>query len=165
MFRKYQEFTMKFFFDSGLTNAASDLSVATGLYILFFLGEVIGSLTCLIWICDDSFNHITIPWAISHILFWSTALLSLGFKNKYNFTQKTKYDSLCPEEKRYIFKASILLFIHLMSCGIMVIALPIMIIVGISNVIIDGVSKCLFPDPVKEKSSKELSSQFDTILK
>lgn len=52
-----------------------------------------------------------------------------------------------------------------MSCGIMVVALPIMIIVGICNIIIDGISNCLFPDPVKEKTSKELSSQFDTILK
>lgn len=165
MFRKYQEFTMKFFFDSGLNSASSDLSVAAGLYMLLFLAEVIGSLACFIWICSDGFNHITIPWASVHIVFWSTALLSLGFKNKYNFSQITKYDGLSPEEKRYIFKVSILLFIHLMSCGIMVIALPIIIIVSICNVIIDGISNWLFPDPVKEKSSKELSSQFDTILK
>ena len=165
MFRKYQEFTMKFFFDSGLNSASSDLSVAAGLYILLFLAEVVRSLACFIWICSDGFNHITIPWASLHIVFWSTALLALGFKNKYNFSQKTKYAGLSPEEKRYIFKVSILLFIHLTSCGIMVIALPIMIIVGICNIIIDGISNCLFPDPVKEKSSKELSSQFDTILK
>ena len=165
MFRKYQEFTMKLFFDSGLNSASSDLSVAAGLYILLFLAEVIGSLACFIWICSDGFNHITIPWASLHIVFWSTALLSIGFKNKYNFSQRTNYDSLSPEEKRYIFKVSILLFINLMSCGIMVVALPIMIIVGICNIIIDGISNCLFPDPVKEKSSKELSSQFDTILK
>lgn len=165
MFRKYQEFTMKFFFDSGLNNGGSDLSVAAGFYILFILAEIIGSLVCVIWIFGDGFNDITIPWASLHALFWSTALLALGFKNKYNFSQKTKYDGLPPEAKRYIFKISILLFINLMSCGIMVVALPIMIIVGICNIIIDGISKCLFPDPVKEKSSKELSSQFDTILK
>ncbi len=165
MFRKYQEFTMKFFFDSGLNNAGSDLTVAAGLYILIFLAEAIGTLACFVWVCSDGFNHITIPWASSHVLFWSTALLALGFKNKYNFSQRTKYDGLSPEAKRYVFKVSILLFIHLMSCGIMVVALPIMIIVGICNIIIDGISKCLFPDPVKEKSSKELSSQFDTILK
>lgn len=48
MFRKYQEFTMKFFFDSGLNNAGSDLSVAAGFYILFVIAEVIGSFACVI---------------------------------------------------------------------------------------------------------------------
>lgn len=88
MFRKYQEFSMKFFFDSGLSNAGSDLTVAAGLYILFVLAEVVGALACFIWICSDGFNHITIPWASLHIVFWSTVLLSLGFKNKYNFSQR-----------------------------------------------------------------------------
>lgn len=48
MFRKYQEFSMKFFFDSGLSNAGSDLTVAAGLYILFVLAEVVGALACFI---------------------------------------------------------------------------------------------------------------------
>lgn len=165
MFRKYQEFTMKFFFDSGLSDPTDDLSFAGGFYILIVLAEVISLIACIIWICSEGFTNFTTPWAIVTAIFWGTAALSTAFSNKYKFTRRTNYDKLPAEEKRYIFKASILLFIHLMSCGVMIAALPVMLVVGTANAIIDGVSKCLFPDPVKEKSSAELSSQFDTILK
>jgi hypothetical protein len=85
--------------------------------------------------------------------------------NKVNIPKKTRYDKLTLEQKRFIFKMSILLFIHLSSCGIMLLALPFMIIVGFFNIVTDGISKLIFPDPVKKKTSKDLSTQFDNIIK
>lgn len=167
MFRKFQEFTYKFFYDENVASGVShdDLGATACIYVICLLGEIISTISCFIYLFSDGLNNITIPWLIATAMFWLTMVIACIVDDKGNISRKTKYDNLTIEQKRFIFKMSILLFIHLTSCGIMVIAFPIMIIAGIFNFIFDGLSKLIFPEPVKKKTSKDLSSQFDNIIK
>lgn len=167
MFRKFQEFTLKFFYDEDIAGVVShdDLGAIAIIYIILLLAEVISTISCIFGICSDSFTNITTPWVAVSVVYWGTLIIACCVDNKVNIPKKTRYDKLSIEQKRFIFKMSILLFIHLSSCGIMLLALPFMIIVGFFNIITDGISKLIFPDPVKQKTSKDLSTQFDNIIK
>lgn len=167
MFRKFQEFTLKFFYDDDVAAGIShdDLGAIAIIYVILMLGEVISTISCIIWICRDGFTDVTIPWLAVSAVYWGTMIIACCVDNKANIPKKTRYDKLSLEQKRFIFKMSILLFIHLSSCGIMLLALPFMIIVGFFNIVTDGISKLIFPDPVKKKTSKDLSTQFDNIIK
>ena len=167
MFRKFQEFTLKFFYDEDFAAGVSNdnLSAFAIFYIIVLLAEVVSTIACLINICSDGFTDITTPWLAVSVVYWSTMIISCCIENKYNIPRKGRYDKLSLEQKRFIFKMSILLFIHLSSCGIMLLALPFMIIFGFFNIVTDGISRLIFPDPVKQKTSKDLSTQFDNIIK
>lgn len=167
MFRKFQEFTLKFFYDDDVAAGIShdDLGAIAIIYVILMLGEVISTISCIISTCSDGFTDVTIPWLAVSAVYWSTMIIACCVDNKVNIPKKTRYDKLSLEQKRFIFKMSILLFIHLSSCGIMLLALPFMIIVGFFNIVTDGISKLIFPDPVKKKTSKDLSTQFDNIIK
>jgi hypothetical protein len=167
MFRKFQEFTLKFFYDENVAAGVShdDLGAIEVLYVLLIFAEVISTIACIINTCNDGFTNITTPWLAVSVTFWVTLIIACCVENKLNIPKKTKYEKLSLEQKRFIFKMSILLFIHLSSCGIMLLALPVMIIFGFFNIVTDGISKLIFPDPVKKKTSKDLSSQFDNIIK
>lgn len=166
MFRKFQEFTLKFFYDEDVAAGVShdDLGTIAIIYIILMLGELISTISCIFSTCSDGFTNVTIPWVAVSVLYWGTMIISCCIENKYNIPKKAKYDKLSIEQKRFIFKMSILLFIHLSSCGIMLLALPFMIIFGFFNIVTDGISRLIFPDPVKKKTSKDLSTQFDNIL-
>lgn len=167
MFRKFQEFTLKFFYDEDVAAGVSndDLGTIAIIYILLLLAEVISTIACIINTCNDGFTNITTPWVAVSVVYWSTMIIACCADNKVNIPRKTSYDKLSLEQKRFIFKMSILLFIHLTSCGIMLLALPFMIIFGFFNIVTDGISRLIFPDPVKKKTSKDLSTQFDNIIK
>ena len=167
MFRKFQEFTLKFFYDEDVAGGVShdDLGAIAIIYVLLLLAEVCSTIACIISTCNDGFTDVTIPWVAVTVVYWGTMIISCCAENKYNIPKKTRYDKLTLEQKRFIFKMSILLFIHLSSCGIMLLALPFMIIVGFFNIVTDGISKLIFPDPDKKKTSKDLSTQFDKIIK
>ena len=166
MFRKFQEFTLKFFYDEDVAAGVShdDLSGIAIIYILMLLAEVISTIACIINTCNNGFTDVTTPWVAVSVLYWVTLIIAGCCGNKYNIPKTAKYDKLSLEQKRFIFKLSILLFIHLSSCGIMLLALPFMIIFGFFNIVTDGISRLIFPDPVKKKTSKDLSTQFDNIL-
>lgn len=166
MFRKFQEFTLKFFYDEDVAAGVSqdDLSGIAIIYVILLLAEVISTIACIINTCNDGFTNITTPWLAASVVYWGTMIIAGCAGNKFNIPKKAKYDKLSLEQKRFIFKLSILLFIHLSSCGIMLLALPVMIIFGFFNIVTDGISRLIFPDPVKKKTSKDLSSQFDNIL-
>lgn len=166
MFRKFQEFTLKFFYDEDVVAGVSNdnLSAIAIIYILLLLGEAFSTIACIINTCDDGFTDVTIPWVTVSAVYWGTMIISYCVENKYNIPKKAKYDKLSLEQKRFIFKLSILLFIHLSSCGIMLLALPFMIIFGFFNIVTDRISRLIFSDPVKKKTSKDLSTQFDNIL-
>lgn len=166
MFRKFQEFTLKFFYDEDVAAGVShdDLSGIAIIYVLLIFAEVISTIASIINTCNDGFTNVTTPWLAVSVTFWVTLIIACCIENKLNIPKKTKYDKLSLEQKRFIFKLSILLFIHLSSCGIMLIALPFMIIFGFFNIVTDGISRLIFPDPVKKKTSKDLSTQFDNIL-
>lgn len=167
MFRKFQEFTLKFFYDEDVAAGIShdDLGGIAIIYIILLLGEVISTIACIINTCNDGFTDITTPWLAVTLTYWGTMIIACCVDNKVNIPKKARYDKLSLEQKRFIFKMSILLFIHLTSCGIMLVALPFMIIFGFFNIVTDGISRLIFPDPVKTKSSKDLSNQFDNIIK
>lgn len=166
MFRKFQEFTLKFFYDEDVAAGVSndDLGAIAIIYILLLLGEVISTIACIINTCSDGFTDVTTPWLVVSATYWVTMIIACCIENKYNIPKKARYDKLSIEQKRFIFKMSILLFIHLSSCGIMLLALPFMIIFGFFNIVTDGISRLIFPDPVKQKTSKDLLTQFDNIL-
>lgn len=166
MFRKFQEFTLKFFYDEDVAAGIShdDLGAIAIIYVILMLGEVISTISCIFGICSDGFTNITTPWVAVSVVYWGTMIIACCIENKFNIPKKAKYDKLSIEQKRFIFKMSILLFIHLSSCGIMLLALPFMIIFGFFNIVTDGISRLIFPDPVKQKTSKDLSTQFDNIL-
>ena len=166
MFRKFQEFTLKFFYDEDVAAGVSqdDLSGITIIYVILLLAEVISTIACIINTCSDGFTNVTTPWLAASVVYWGTMIIAGCVGNKFNIPKKVKYDKLSLEQKRFIFKLSILLFIHLSSCGIMLLALPVMIIFGFFNIVTDGISRLIFPDPVKKKTSKDLSTQFDNIL-
>ena len=167
MFRKFQEFTLKFFYDEDVAAGISHdgLGAIAIIYVLLLLAEVISTIACIINTCNDGFTDVTTPWLAVSAVYWGTMIIACCIDNKYHIPNKAKYDKLSLEQKRFIFKMSILLFIHLTSCGIMLLALPFMIIFGFFNIVTDGISKLIFPDPVKNKSSKDLSTQFDNIIK
>ena len=166
MFRKFQEFTLKFFYDEDVATSIShdDLGTIAIIYVILMLGELISTISCIFSTCSDGFTNVTIPWLTVSAVYWGTMFISCCIENKYNIPKKAKYDKLSLEQKRFIFKMSILLFIHLSSCGIMLLALPFMIIFGFFNIVTDGISRLIFPDPIKKKTSKDLSTQFDNIL-
>lgn len=166
MFRKFQEFTLKFFYDENVAAGVSndDLGAIAIIYIILLLAEVISTIACIINTCDNGFTDVTTPWLAVSAVYWVSMIISCCIENKYNIPRKARYDKLSLEQKRFIFKMSILLFIHLSSCGIMLLALPFMIIFGFFNIVTDGISRLIFPDPVKKKTSKDLSTQFDNII-
>jgi hypothetical protein len=47
----------------------------------------------------------------------------------------------------------------------MAVALPFIIIIAIFNAIVNGITKQVFPDPVKKKTSNELSEEYDSLIK
>ena len=92
-------------------------------------------------------------------------VLGYYLANSKSGLNRIKYDKLGIEDKRFTLKLSMILFLHLFSCGIMAVALPFIIIIAIFNVIFNGITKQVFPDPVKKKTSNELSEEYDSLIK
>lgn len=90
MFRKFQEFTLKFFYDEDVAAGVSndDLGVIAIIYILLLLGEVISTIACIINTCSDGFTDITIPWLAASAVYWGTMIISCCAENKYNIPKK-----------------------------------------------------------------------------
>lgn len=162
MFKKFQEYTIYFFYNEGSSN---ELSFFEGIYMLLLFAELVSPFLWIYAISKIGFNPVTISWGISTLIYWLT--FGLGYYlAKFNpGIDRSKYDELCIEDKRFTLKLSMILFLHLFSCGIMAVALPFIIIIAIFNVIFNGITKQVFPDPVKKKTSNELSNEYDSLIK
>lgn len=161
MFKKFQEYTINFFYASG----SDSLSFLESIYVILLLTELASPFLWIFVIFKIGFNPVTISWGVSTLTYWLT--FGLGYylaKSNPNIDQ-FKYDEFDLEDKRFTLKLSMLLFLHLFSCGIMVVALPFIIIIAIFNIIFNGITKQVFPDPVKKKTSNELSEEYDSLIK
>ena len=162
MFKKFQEYTLHFFYDVG---SSDGLSFFEGIYMILLLTEVASPFLWIFVIFKIGFNPVTISWSVSTLTYWLT--FGLGYylaKSNPNIDQ-SKYDEFDLEDKLFTLKLSMLLFLHLFSCGIMVVALPFIIIIAIFNAIFNGITKQVFPDPVKKKTSNELSNEYDSLIR
>jgi len=162
MFKKFQEYTIHFFYNEG---SSKGLSFFEGIYMFLLLAELTSPFIWLYAIFKIGFNPVTISWGVSTLTYWLT--FGLGYylsKSNPNIDQ-FEYDDLELEDKRFTLKLSMLLFLHLFSCGIMAVALPFIIIIAIFNAIFNGITKQVFPDPVKKKTSNELSNEYDSLIK
>lgn len=162
MFKKFQEYTLKFFYDG---SSSDSLTFFEAIFMIFLLAELASPFFWIYAIFKIGFNPITISWGVSTLTYWLT--LDLGYylaKSKQDINW-VKYDKLSIEDKRFTLKLSMILFLHLFSCGIMVVALPFIIIIAIFNIIFNGITKQVFPDPVKKKTSNELSNEYDSLIK
>lgn len=162
MFKKFQEYTIHFFYDAG---SSDGLSFLEGIYMILLLAELASPILWIYAIFKIGFNPVTIAWGVSTLTYWLT--FGLGYyltKSKPNI-DRFKYDDLDLEDKRFTLKLSMLLFLHLFSCGIMAVALPFIIIIAIFNAIFNSITKQVFPDPVKKKTSNELSEEYDSLIK
>lgn len=161
MFKKFQEYTIYFFY----TSWAGSLTFFESIYIILLFAEVVSPFLWIYAIFKTGFNLVTISWGISTLVYWLT--MGLGYylsKSKSGLSQ-VKYDKLSIEDKRFTLKLSMILFLHLFSCGIMAVALPFIIIIAIFNVIFNSITKQVFPDPVKKKTSNELSNEYDSLIR
>lgn len=162
MFKKFQEYTIHFFYDAG---SSDSLSFLEGIYMILLLAELASPFLWIYAIFKIGFNPVTISWGVSTLTYWLTFGLGYYLANSKPGINRVKYDELDLEDKRFTLKLSMLLFLHLFSCGIMVVALPFIIIIAIFNVIFNGITKQVFPDPVKKKTSNELSEEYDSLIK
>ena len=162
MFRKFQEITFNVFFHDSWPKGISDLLAI--FYVCTFLAEFGSLLYCGTLIYHDGWTRVTTPWMVSIIVFWSTFIISVficecGRPLKYN-----NYNNLDIESKRYVFKVSVVLFFHLMSCGFMAVILPVMILISAFNALTDRISRLIFPDK-QSQGKKDLSEQFNSLIR
>jgi hypothetical protein len=162
MFKKFQEYTLKFFY--GETSSDS-FTFFEAIFMILMLAELASPFIWIYAIFKIGFNPVTISWGVSTLTYWLTFGLGYYLSNSKPGINRVKYDKLSIEDKRFILKLSMILFLHLFSCGIMAIALPFIIIIAIFNVIFNGITKQVFPDPVKKKTSNELSNEYDSLIK
>ena len=162
MFKKFQEFTIHFFYSEGSSNG---LSFFEGIYMLLLFAELASPFVWIYAFVKMGFNPVTISWGISTLTYWLTFGLGYYLSKSNPSIDQFEYDDLDLEDKRFTLKLSMLLFLHLFSCGIMVVALPFIIIIAIFNAIFNGITKQVFPDPVKKKTSNELSNEYDSLIK
>lgn len=169
MFRKFQEYTLDFFYgEEPKVIFSSRATFWFVIYILIIVADAMSCIVCTDTIYKNGLTVITVPWLVVSIIFWVTLILTCLIPNENTVFNKRLYCHLTTTEKRYIFKLSVLLFFHFASCGIMFIVLPFMILIEICNKVIDRVSKIIFPEPVqpiKKKSNKKLSNEFDLLIK
>ena len=163
MFKKFQEYTLKFFYD---LEPSSELTFFDTCFILLIFAEIISPFVWLYFWIKNGLTPINTIWISTTTVFWLSLITGYCASKNKNYRFETDvYDELSIPEKRYIFKLSIVLFILFSSCGIMIVMLPIIIIVGTFNIILTSVSKRVFPDPVKKKTSNELSNEYDSLIK
>lgn len=161
MFKKFQEYTIYFFY----TSCSGSLTFFECLYVILLFAEVISPFLWIYAIFKMGFNLVTISWGISTLIYWLTMGLGDYLSKSKSGLSQVKYDKLSIEDKRFTLKLSMILFLHLFSCGIMAVALPFIIIIAIFNVIVNGITKQVFPDPVKKKTSNELSNEYDSLIR
>ena len=161
MFKKFQEFTITFFYESAL----EELSFFESIYVFLIFAELASPFLWVYAIVKMGFNPVTISWGISTLIYWLTMGLGYYLSKSKSGLNRVKYDKLSIEDKRFTLKLSMILFLHLFSCGIMAVALPFIIIIAIFNAIFNGITKQVFPDPVKKKTSNELSEEYDSLIK
>lgn len=161
MFKKFQEYTIDFFYTSG----SGSLSFFESLYVILLLAEIVSPFLWVYAIFKLGFNPVTISWGISTLVYWLTMGLGHYLSKSKSGLNRVKYDKLSIEDKRFTLKLSMILFLHLFSCGIMAVALPFIIIIAIFNAIFNGITKQVFPDPVKKKTSNELSEEYASLIK
>lgn len=161
MFKKFQEYTINFFYGS----YSDGLSFLESIYMILLLAELISPFLWIYAIFKIGFNLVTISWGISTLVYWLTIGLGHYLTKSKPGINRFKYDELDLEDKRFTLKLSMILFLHLFSCGIMVVALPFIIIIAIFNIIFNSITKQVFPDPVKKKTSNELSEEYDSLIK
>lgn len=138
-------------------------------YVCTLLGEFGSLLYCGTLIYNDGWTRVTTPWMVSIIVFWITFIISvficecgrpLKCCNNYNYN----YNNLDIESKRYVFKVSVVLFFHLLSCGFMAVILPVMILISTFNTLTDRISRLIFPDK-QSQGKKDLSEQFNSLIR
>lgn len=161
MFKKFQEFTINFYYASSWDS----LSFFETIYVILLFAELASPFLWIYAIFKIGFNLVTISWGISTLVYWLTLCLGYYLTKSKPDINRFKYDELDLEDKRFTLKLSMILFLHLFSCGIMAVALPFIIIIAIFNVIFNGITKQVFPDPVKKKTSNELSEEYDSLIK
>lgn len=165
MFRKFQEITFNVYFHDSWPKGISDLLAS--FYVCTLLAEFGSLLYCGTLIYNDGWTRVTTPWMVSIIVFWITFIISIfisecGKPLKYD--NNCNYNNLNIESKRYVFKASVVLFFHLLSCGFMAVILPVMILVSTFNTLTDRISRLIFPDK-QSQDKKDLSEQFNSLIR
>jgi len=161
MFRKFQEITFNVYFHDRWPKTFSDL---IGIfYVCTLLAEFGSLLYCGSQIYNDGWTRITTPWMVSIIVFWLTFIISIFICECGKTLKGTDYNRLDIESKRYVFKVSIVLFFHLLSCGFMAVILPVAILISIFNSLSDRISRWIFPD--KPPRNKDLSDQFNSLIR
>ena len=162
MFKKFQEYTIHFFYDQ---SSSDSFTFFEAIFMILLLAELDSPFLWIYAIFKIGFNPVTISWGVSTLTYWLTFGLGYYLSNSKPHLNRFKYDKLDLEDKRFTLKLSIILFLHLFSCGIMAVALPFIIIIAIFNAIVNGITKQVFPDPVKKKTSNELSEEYDSLIK
>ena len=155
MFRKFQELTIKFFWG----NTSND-SMFSFFYVLITIAEAVSIVSCSVNIYENGLTNLTVPWGISALAFWFSFILLMCTNTEFRLSSTSNYEELDIGEKRYVFKLSIILFVNLLTCGIM----PFLIIAGISSSIIDRISCHVIPDKSKKKSNRKLADQFENLI-
>lgn len=161
MFRKFQEITFNVYFHDSWSKTLSDLLAI--FYVCTLLGEFGSLLYCGIQICNDGWTRVTTPWMVSIIVFWITFIISV-FICECGRPLNNNYNNLDIESKRYVFKVSVVLFFHLLSCGFMAVILPFMILISTFNILTDRISRLIFPDK-QSQGKKDLSEQFNSLIR
>ena len=154
MFRKFQELTIKFIFGGD-----SNDSLFSFFYVSIIIAEAVSIIFCSVKIHEIGLTNLTVPWGISALAFWFSFILLMCQDTEFRLSSKN-YEKLNIDEKRRIFKLSIILFINLLTCGFML----FIIIAGISGSIIDWISRHVIPDKSEKKSDRKLADQFENLI-
>ena len=162
MFRKFQEITFNVFFHDSWPKGISDLLAI--FYVCTFLAEFGSLLYCGTLIYHDGWTRVTTPWMDSIIIFWITFIISVFICECGRPLNYNNYNNLDIESKRYVFKVSVVLFFHLLSCGFMAVILPVMILISAFNALTDRISRLIFPDK-QSQGKKDLSEQFNSLIR
>ena len=95
MFKKFQEYTINFFYACG----SDSLSFLESIYVILLLAELVSPLLWIYAIFKMGFNLVTISWGVSTLTYWLT--FGLGYylaKSNPNIDQ-SKYDEFDLEDK------------------------------------------------------------------
>lgn len=155
MFRKFQELTIKFIFGSG-----SNDSLFLAFYVMLIIAEAVSVISCGVKIQEIGLTNLTVPWGISVLAFWFSFILLMCQDDTEFRLSSRNYEKLNIDEKRRIFKLSIILFVNLLTCGLML----FIIIAVVSGSIIDRISRHVIPDKPEKKSGRKLADQFETLI-
>lgn len=151
MFHKFQEFTTDFYYGK---------SIFGYIYCLVIVIEFVLPIYCGARIHLDGLTRFMVPLAAASLIFWVTFVAAWIISEKRHNLSQTDYEQLPVDDKRHVFRLSALLFVNLLSCGLLAVAAAFII----WNYVIDSISYRVIPGDTRKGRNRKLAKQFEKLI-